>query len=354
MRPFKSLLTALLAAIFVSQPASAEDAAPLNVPLIKLEYPGNPPHIRMLYMKILSVGNRKVEWPLLFDTGSSGMTIECATVLPAEMCSDAGIKIKKTVEIDGITVTTRKAVFHYGTYDEYGNVASARVTFGSASSAVSTDTSFSFLIRYKTVRRSTGEIVGGPLWPKGMFGVSPVGGDGPDQMLKSPLNGLTAGNGLRRGFFLSPIGAWWKICTNEESNCPQVYALHIGIPEDVKKKFNVKKWQRANKRYNFPTVESCIAWAKKSSCKPTLYDTGNSTIMIAGRPPTRNNPSLDVGVDVKITSPNHADWSMATTYKPEVEFVPHIDHNIVGIRYFEENSLLFDLESKEIGFRIGG
>jgi hypothetical protein len=42
-----------------------------------------------------------------------------------------------------------------------------------------------------------------------------------------------------------------------------------------------------------------------------------------------------------------------TRYQPEIEFVPQINHHVFGIRYFEENSLLFDLDTGEIGFRIG-
>ncbi|UVC13654.1 hypothetical protein [Mesorhizobium onobrychidis] len=347
---FPAFLGALLCHALSS---SSAQELPLNIPLIKLEYPGTPQNIRMLYINILFLGYRKIAQPLLFDTGSSGMTIDCTVVLPTKMCSEKGIKIKKTFELDGLTVTTQKTVMHYGTYDEYGNVASARVIFGSADSAASTAVSIPFLIRYKEVRRSTGEVVGGPLWPKGIFGVSPLGGGGPNQMLKSPLNSVSAGNGLRQGYFLSPIGTDWKVCTNEDLNCPQIDALHIGLSDSVKKDFKIKKWERASKNYNFPTTEACIFWGKKPICRPTLYDTGNSTIMVAGGPPKKPGLSLDTGVNVTVTSPNHDEWRFTTTYKPEVEFVPQIEHHIIGVRYFETNSLLFDLESKEIGFRIG-
>ncbi|ESX16965.1 hypothetical protein X766_19575 [Mesorhizobium sp. LSJC255A00] len=151
-------------------PAQCEDAHSLIVPLIKLEYPGEPRNIRMLYVKILSLGDHTV---------SSG----------------TGIKITKDQQIDGIMVTTQQAVMTYGTYDEYGNVAYARVAFGSPKSPVATITAIPFLIRYKVVRRSTGEIVGGPLWAKGTFGISPVGGGGPDRIIKSPLAYVNFGPG---------------------------------------------------------------------------------------------------------------------------------------------------------------
>lgn len=307
----------------------------------------------MLYVNILRLGNRKINQPILLDTGSSGMTIDCTAVLPVKLCSSKGIKITKNLELDGITVTIEKTVMNYGTYDEYGNVAFARVAFGSPGSPASTEASIPFLIRYKTVRRSTGEIVGGRLWPKGIFGISPIGGGGPNQMFKSPMDAVSAGNGLRKGYYLSPIGTNWRACTNEDANCPTVEALHIGIPDSVKSGFKTQKWKTADKRYNFPTIGSCILLKEKTTCRPTLYDTGNSTIVIADHPPKDLGGSTDVGTKVAVKIAMLGEWKFDTSYGSELEFSPTIGHNIVGIRYFERNSLLVDLEAKEIGVRIG-
>ena len=333
-------------------PAQCEDARSSTVPLIKVEYPWKPGNIRMLYMNIVSLGDRAVNQPLLLDTGSSGMTIECQSVLPAEICSDTGIKITKDQQIDGIMVTTEQAVMKYGTYDEYGNVAYARVAFGSPDSPVSTITSIPFLIRYKQVRRSTGEIVGGPLWPKGIFGIAPVGGSGPDRIVKSPLAYVNFGPGLNKGYYLTPIGTKWKACTNNDGNCPQVEALHIGVPKDIKKDFRVQSWKQADWRYNFPTIEACISWGSEPTCRPTLYDTGNSTIMVSTDASIPYS-SLKTGTKVLVEADGQEDWNFKTTYNPEVEFIPGLPYHIVGIRYFEKNSLLLDFETREIGLRFG-
>src|SRR5262245_40548124 len=293
------LVTFFGALLLQTAPAGAADNQPATVPLIKLEYPGNPPNIRMLYVRLVALGDRKIDQPLLFDTGSAGMTVECPVVLPANLCSDEGIKIDSALELDGITMTPQRAVMNYGTYDEYGNIAIARVTIGSRQKPVSTAEAIPILIRYKRVRRDTGEIVGGPLWPKGIFGVSPIGGGGPDQMVMSPMNAIPPGNGLRRGYYLSPIGTDWTICTNEQGDCPEVAALHIGISESVKSRFTMTKWKRAEGRYNYnyPTIDACVAWEGNSACRPTLYDTGNSTIMIAGKQRKKTDTSLNAGVD---------------------------------------------------------
>ncbi len=348
----RTVFRLIYVSILLASPVFAADR-PLAIPLIKLEYPGNPPNIRMLYINILKLGRRDVDKPILFDTGSSGMTIDCKVVLPSEMCSEKGIKIKAPVELDGITVTTEKAVLHYGTYDEYGNIATARVVFGSAGANGGTSEPVSFLIRYKKVRRATGEIVGGPLWPMGIFGASPVGGGGPGRKLKSPLLSVTAGRGLVRGYYLDPISDDWTVCTNERRDCPQVGALKIGIPREVRDQFSMSKWRSANDDFNFPTINACIGWGAEPLCKPTLYDTGNSTIAVAGRASKKIGPSLRPGASVEVTAGEHADWNFETIYEPEVEFVPRLNHHIIGIRFFEENSLLFDFEAAEMGFRIG-
>lgn len=343
------LMTGFLLTLFAGPGASAE--APL-VPLIKLEYPGNPPNIRMLYVRVLALGDHAVDVPLLFDTGSAGVTIACETVLPTQYCSPEGIKIKKNLELDGLTVTTRRIVSQYGTYDEYGNLAFARIRFGSEAHSATTAETVPMLIRYKKVRRATGESVGGPLWPKGIFGVSPVGKQA-NGLLRSPVQAMAVPPGWHRGYRLSPIGAAWRACTNEQRDCPEVAALYIGVDDAARKSFALAKLGKVKSEHYAPFVEACVAWLDQKICRPAIYDTGNSTIMIAGKAPSGSGPSLPIGTDVSVTGPDGDAWRFAAQYQPEVEFAPHMDTHLIGIRYFETNSLLVDLDTQEIGIRLG-
>jgi len=332
--------------------AMAEDE-PIAVPLIKLEYPGNPPNIRMLYVRLLKLGARKVNQPLLFDTGSSGVTIDCKIVLPRKLCSDNGIQIEKDIEVDGIVVTTEKVTAVYGGYTEFGHLAKARLTFGDAKRPAETSEAIDVLIRYKKTRNSDGMIVGGPLWPQGTFGVSPLGGIGADQSIKSPMAAVTLSDRLRRGYRLEPIGERWKVCTNERGDCPATRSLYVGLREQDKHGFRLHPLVRANPAHNFPTLETCITWQTSRACAPTLFDTGNSTIMIADKASTDAASSLPKGSKVSVDVPGVDQWTFKTEYRPEVEFKSHLDHHIVGIRYFEKNGLLIDLDADEIGLRLG-
>ena|GEM_PF-5397114 len=332
--------------------AASEDK-PIPVPLIKLEFPGNPPNIRMLYVRLLQLGAKKVNQPLLFDTGSSGVTIDCKIVLPKELCSDEGIRIDKDTETEGIVVTTEKVTAVYGGYTEFGHLAKARLAFGDPARPVETSQPIAILIRYKKVRNSDGQIVGGPLWPLGTFGVSPLGGIGPGHSIRSPIDAVALSDKLHRGYRLEPIGRRWKACTNERNDCPATRSLYIGLRNEDKIGFRLWPLVRANPGHNFPTLQACIAWQKSKICDATLFDTGNSTIMVGGHVSSGASASLPKGSKVSIDISGGNTWRFQTEYRPEVEFVSRLDHHIVGIRYFEQNSLLIDLEVSEIGLRLG-
>lgn len=349
----KQLTGALVAALILLAPiaARAQATTSLTVPLIKQEYPGNPPDIHTVYVPIRSVGNRRVGFPILLDTGSAGMTIECSLVLPKSLCSVDGIRIDRELELDGVTVTTQQIVSRYGTYDEYGHLAYAEVAFGDADRPVRTQR-MPLLIRYKKVCRTTGEIVGGPLWPKGIFGVAPVLGQ-VDGLLVSPIDQVGLPDGLHRGFHLSPFGETWAICTNELGDCPTVDALHIGLDDNIRASFEMAPLRASPSRHYRPFVDSCLDWPGNRVCAPTLYDTGNATIAIAGRPPVGSGMTLPRGTEIVLTGPAASSWQFKARDTNEVEFSPHSDIHLIGVRYFETNSLLIDLETREIGFRIG-
>ncbi len=325
----------------------AENASPLVLPVIKQEYPGKPKNIRLIYLNLAKVGRRTVDQPLLLDTGSAGMTVDCAVVLPAEMCSSDGIKIDKVTQIDGITVTTQELVAHYGTYDEYGNLAYAVVQVGSSDDVAVTQKPIAFLIRTKKVRRSDGEIVGGRLWPKGIIGISPIGAIDDAGSIRSPLAEVDAPAGLNRGYTIGGLGGTWDTCTIEDRNCPEVPALSIGLAPDMGDDWKFAATARADNRFNFPTLTACLSFGETTICKPTLFDTGNSTIVVAGA----GGKPLKKGVPVKVNSLKK--WEFETRYSPEVEFAEGLDHHIVGIRFFEENRLAVDLDRERIGLALG-
>lgn len=158
---------------------------------------------------------------------------------------------------------------------------------------------------------------------------------------------MAAPAGLNRGYIIGGLGDKWKACTIEDRNCPEVPALSIGLDPNKGDGWKFTPIVHASTRFNFPTITACLSFGEVISCKPTVFDTGNSTIVVGG---SAGKP-LKKGVAVKVMSLKQ--WEFATRYSPEVEFAEGLDHHIVGIRFFEQNRLAVDLDEGRIGLAIG-
>ncbi|WP_435256486.1 hypothetical protein ACSBLW_10005 [Thioclava sp. FR2] len=325
----------------------AETAKPVLLPVIKQEYPGKPKNIRLVHVPLMKLGDKEIGQPLLLDTGSSGMSIDCEFVLPKEMCSLDGIKIDQETSINGIVVTTQKVEAHYGGSIHYGHLARAKVWLGDETASVSTEQPISFMIRTKVVRRSDGQVVGGKLWPKGMLGISPIGRVDVKGEITSPLNAVAVPEGLHKGYSIGDLGSDWAVCATEDHNCPSVPALAIGVDPKDREGWKFTLIKAAEERFNFPTVSACIVIGEeKPNCLPTLFDTGNSMIYVGGveAKPLKNGKAVKVAT--------LAEWAFKTRYVPEVAFEKGLPHHVIGLRFFEENRLSIDLSVGLLGLRI--
>lgn len=65
---FRLVVIALMMSVIIA-PVMAEEPAPQKLSLIKLEYPGKPRYIRMVYLPLMGVGDQATDQPLLLDTG---------------------------------------------------------------------------------------------------------------------------------------------------------------------------------------------------------------------------------------------------------------------------------------------
>jgi hypothetical protein len=330
--------------------AAAQDSGSgsVQLPLIKLS---NPTAGHRLYIKMLGLGQRKVDVPLLFDTGHAGISVDCKAVLGAELCTEDGIKADKELLVDGIRITTKKISMKFESVIEHGQLAYAQVKFGSPESPISTSKEIPFFLRYKEEDRATGKAT--RTEHMGVFGVSPIDATSQGEFLKSPPANVEVGPGFRRGFYLSPIGEKWVRCSNKKNDCPLAMSLHIGIDANILKEFALTETKRLSNRYAFPTVEACVAVQKESICKQTLFDTGAAKIIVSKKPKNNRETFLPVGANVAVSGPIDGEWKFKTKSAAEVQIADFIDFNVVGIRYFENNSLLFDFEKGQMGFRLG-
>src|SRR5437764_682807 len=82
---------------------------------------------KRIFIPISKIGTKSVTYYSVFDTGSTGMTIDATDLLPASMITNSGITVAgDSVVVNGITVTSQTSVIAYGNaqseIQEYGNL----------------------------------------------------------------------------------------------------------------------------------------------------------------------------------------------------------------------------------------
>src|SRR5580658_989716 len=71
---------------------------------------------KRIFIPISGVGTAAIQtYYLVFDTGSSGLTIDANGILPASMITSSGITVPgDSVVVSGITVTNQTAIVSFG------------------------------------------------------------------------------------------------------------------------------------------------------------------------------------------------------------------------------------------------
>lgn len=359
LRPAFFLLAAALALSPVSTGAETPKTAwrnppadPAAVPLIKVRFDADGAMAEQIYLRILSVGGRKTDQPIQFDTGSSGMVIDCHAVLPAKYCSTRGLRIKKDTMIDGILVTTTTLKIRYGNHEDYGNLARAEISFGAADAPVRTAFPIWFVIRYKALNSRTRQLITSPSFPAGFFGVAPFGGLGPHGEAISPLAAVRVGPGMRRGYRLEPLGTDWKHCSTPRHGCPEVAALHVGLRDSDDRDFNFVPLGQTRTHHVFPTAYACVVYSGTRLCQPAVLDTGTVPVLLGLGRSGNTGKSAPKGAVITVTDENFGIWRFTTRYAQEVSVRQKLDITVIGIRFFEENAIALDIEGRRFGVRL--
>src|ERR1700759_2467522 len=91
---------------------------------------------KRIFMPISGVGTISTStYYLVFDTGSTGLTLDAHGIIPASMITNSGITVAgDSVVVNGITITSQTGQISYGNKTslttEYGNLAYATFTLG--------------------------------------------------------------------------------------------------------------------------------------------------------------------------------------------------------------------------------
>lgn len=163
---------------------------------------------KRIFMPIAGIGTETVSYVSVFDTGSTGMTIDANGILPASMITTSGITVTgDSVVVNGITVTSKTSTIVYGdatsSTTEYGNLAYATVTLGDPSSTQITTKRIPFFMYYKIVDQTGKQLTA---HSADVFGVG-SGVSYTNSTIASPLSYFTTTNGGISGFKLATMNS---------------------------------------------------------------------------------------------------------------------------------------------------
>ncbi len=306
---------------------------------------------------ISKVGTRNVTYPLVFDTGSAGMTIDAAGILPASMITSNGITVPgDSITVNGITVTPEEAVIAFGNaqneIQEYGNLAYTTVTVGDRNGNVTTSRIPIFLY-YKIVDTQTGKKQ--PAHSNDVFGVGP-GVSFANNAIGSPLSYFRSSAGAISGFKLATFAS-----SGFSANGTYVSGLlTIGlVPGDIASSsgFVMHPLTFSLQGGYSPDVPATISYNGQNIAATILFDTGTPAIsIIANNAAPGNISSLPDNTDVTLTTNNGFTYSYTTGSANNLTQValPSFTgdpRTIFSIDFFTENEFLLDYKDHRIGLK---
>ena len=157
-----------------------------------------------LFIAISKIGTSTVDYGLLFDTGSGGLVIDAAGVLPASMITSSGFNFTgDSTIVNGITITSQTSIVQYGNdaaslSKVYGNLAYANITVGDQQGTLNI-VRLPFFIYYKAVDANGNKYAAHDF---DVFGVSSEYdiSFNSGAYITSPFSYFDPGNGLTKGF----------------------------------------------------------------------------------------------------------------------------------------------------------
>jgi len=205
---------------------SSNSTNAISVPTTINLIPANQNGAQRLFVSVSKVGALQTSLPLLFDTGSGGVSIDATQVFPSNVVSSNGFLFPEgatSITSNGITVTNVALDVTFANTIQHGNIGSAQITFGDASGYVTTSTMPLFF--YYAVADRVGNPL--PMPPqKGIFGVNGIAAEARGN-LASPIKYLQFKN-LNTGFVLSPVGSY-PVCDITQGTCNPQPLLTVGL-----------------------------------------------------------------------------------------------------------------------------
>ena len=379
-----------------SKPAPAVKPVngPIEQPVVINLYPNQlATTVARLVVMATSVGTVPVSMPLIFDTGSAGVTLYAPSIFPSSMVTTAGFVFpsgQTSMSYNGITVTDQQGTRTYGSTNlraQNGNIGYAQLTFGDADGRLTTTVMPVFLY-FSLTDVTTGQALEVPSFQQGVFGVAstsgtialpgsvePPGGNpacAPDTnttcYVVSALKYLQYGDSVSAGFMLSPAPIQTCDITSVGS-CTPAPMLTIGLSAAMKAGFSTVSLPCPPNGYVGPASIAGYPVCQKIVDNTTVmvsgdtvgtitggavFDTGTANMQIATPTGSSFPTTVPVGSSVLVTTSSGFTYSYVSTSSDPLATIVNADFSgstVIGIGYFTTNSFFIDFSSGSEGWK---
>lgn len=336
-------------------------ATPIATPIQLGLYAADSSIYKELDIAISKIGTQSVDYGLVFDTGSGGMVIDAAGIVPGSYITSSGFNFTgDSVVVDGITITNKTSTVEYGSdaasADKvYGNLAYADVTVGDQNGSVVIKR-LPFFLYYKAVNSSN---VPYKSHEFDVFGVNSgydVTFDNNAEYITSPFNYFSPGNGLTKGFKLTAIDS--ASYSRNFNYVPS--ALTLGLTQsDLSSSsgfvFTDLSFS-ASSGYQ-PIISTNVTYNNKNFSGYVLFDTGTepySYLMDPTGPTTET--LLASGSKVDVATASGFGYNYITSPTGNLTYVDNSrvtqsDVSIIGLEFFLNNEYLLDFSDHKLGVK---
>ena len=369
-------------------------ATEIDEPVVLNLYPNtSPTTISRLAVFVTSVGSAAVNLPLVFDTGSAGVTLYAPAIFPASMVSASGFVFpagQTSMTYNGITVTNQQGTREYGSnelHTQTGNLGFAQLTFGDAQGTLTTTTMPVFLY-YSAQEVATGTPVAPQEGNNGYFGVASTNGTITIAGSVEPAGGYPAcatdtvgtcqvvsafkylqyATGVNAGFMLSPEQI--QVCdVTTAGSCTAEPMLTVGLTPALESGFSTMSLLCGSTYFagpadiaGFPlcekTIENTTFTASGggqvgSTTGGAVFDTGTDGMQIAPQPGSSFPGAVNPGSMITIATTAGFTYTYVSGTGPlETSVIADTnDISIVGIGFFTTQSYFLDFTSSTVGWK---
>ena len=312
---------------------------------------------KRIFLPITKVGTQAVTYYGIFDTGSTGLTLDANGILPASMITSSGITVTgDSVVVNGITVTSKTSVMSYGDQTsltkEYGNLAYATITLGDQTGNITTKR-IPFFLYYKIQNVTTGAVAAAH--SADVFGVGP-GTSYAFSAIASPLSYFTTTSGQTSGFKLATLGT-----TGFTSAGTYVGGLlTIGLTNaDLSSSsgFIMHPLNYSSTAGGYlSNIPATITYGSQSTSAQVLFDTGTPSVTIIEDNKATGIGPLPVNTLVTVTTNKGFVYSYTTSSTANLTSIenPNVTgdyRTVFALDFFVTNEYLLDYSGHQIGLK---